>query len=336
MRVLGIESSCDETAAAVVEDGRRLWASEIASSAALQSAYGGVVPEVAAREHVAVVTAVVERALKTAGLDPTGIDAVAVTQGPGLLGALLIGVTAAKSLALALSLPVVGVHHLEAHLYANALEGPLEFPALALIVSGGHTMLLQWNGHGDLVALGETRDDAAGEAFDKGARILGLGYPGGPQIERAADGANASDDLRLPVARVGGYDFSFSGVKTAMRELYQRHPDRRDTVARALEQAVVTALVQTTLRAANDFGLRRIYLAGGVSANRRLRRELGQSAADQGIAVRVPRPAFCTDNGAMVAAAGYFRLLDGARLDAFEGPRVDWRLGVKPDERGED
>lgn len=328
MRILGIETSCDETAVAVVDDGSRVVAEAVWSSAEVQARYGGVVPEVAAREHVASVIPALETALGATG-PPTGIDGVAVTRGPGLLGALLVGVTAAKALALAWDIPVVGVHHLEAHLYANALTEPLRFPALGLVVSGGHTALYRWNGHGLLQKIGETVDDAAGEALDKGARLLGLGYPGGPAIERA--GAEISEPrFRLPVPRRAPerpYDFSFSGLKTALSRLAREHPEAHNELARALEEAVVAQLVARTREALQATGLRRLYLAGGVSANRRLRERLGAIAADLGVEVVAPAVRYSTDNGAMVAAAGYHRLAAGERLSLGEGPRPVYPLG---------
>lgn len=314
--ILGIESSCDDTGVAVVEAGRTVRANVVASSARLQAIYGGVVPEVAAREHVATILPAIDRALREAQVELGALSAVAVTQGPGLFGALLVGMTAAKALAVAGGLPLVGVHHLEAHLYANALVGPLRFPALALVVSGGHTRLYLWRNHGDLEVLGETQDDAAGEAFDKGARLLGLPYPGGPEVERLA-ARGTPGRFRLPVARLGEdhpYDFSFSGVKTAARALIARHPEAAADIAWALQQAIVEALVDTTVRAARRLDLHQVYLAGGVSANRGLRAALEAAGRDYGFRVSYPPPALCTDNGAMVAALGYYRWRAGERL----------------------
>ncbi|MCL5116019.1 MAG: tRNA (adenosine(37)-N6)-threonylcarbamoyltransferase complex transferase subunit TsaD [Firmicutes bacterium] len=328
MRILGIESSCDDTAAAVVEDGRRLVASERLSSALLQRRFGGVVPEVAAREHTMAILPVVEAALESAGMDLQELDAIAVTRGPGLLGALLVGVTFAKALGSSLGIPVVGVHHLEAHLYANALEGPVQFPALALIVSGGHTSLLYWRAHGELEVIGSTRDDAAGEALDKGARLLGLPYPGGPEVERLAAEAPDAPIFRLPVARVAGseLDFSFSGLKTATEELARRHPGERAAIAKALQTAVVEALVQNLARAYARYPVKHIYCAGGVTANRVLAHAVQAFAASVGAEAHIPQPSLCTDNAAMVAAAGYFRHLSGSRLQSTAGPMTPWSL----------
>lgn len=327
-RVLGIESSCDETATAVVEDGRSLVASSVASSRRLHARFGGVVPEIAAREHTMAILPVVEEVLDAAGMRPADVDAVAVTEGPGLLGALLVGVTFAKALAQAIGKPVVGVHHLEAHLYANALVAPLRLPAVALLVSGGHTALYWWRDHGDLAKLGETRDDAAGEAFDKGARLLGLSYPGGPLLEQLA-ATTAGGELRLPVAALGGetLDFSFSGVKTATRELVRQYPERRAEIAHALQEAVVEALVRTTERALARLRVSQLYLAGGVTANRRLRERFVELGAKYDIPVGIPPIEYCTDNAAMVAAAGYWRLGAGHVLSPFASARTPYPLG---------
>lgn len=336
MRILGIESSCDDTAAAVVDDGRVLISSERLSSAMVQRRFGGVVPEVAAREHTMSVLPVVEQALAAAGTDSSEVDAVAVTRGPGLLGALLIGVTFAKAIAQAWGVPVVGVHHLEAHLYANALTEPIQFPALGLIVSGGHTSLILWEGHGQLRILGATRDDAAGEALDKGARLLGLPYPGGPEVERLALTAPPEPRLRLPVARLGSetLDFSFSGLKTATEELTRRAPEDKASIARALEEAVVEALVKNLARAHERFPIGHVYLAGGVTANQRLQRAAREWGERAGAAVHHPPVSLCTDNAAMVAAAGYYRYQRGWTMGQDEGPRTPWSLNEVGQEVG--
>jgi N6-L-threonylcarbamoyladenine synthase len=328
MQVLGIESSCDDTAAAVVEDGSRLLAAERLSSALLQRRYGGVVPEVAAREHAVAILPAVVVALESAGIKAGDLDAVAVTRGPGLLGALLVGVTFAKALAAALELPVVGIHHLEGHLYANALVAPIRFPALALIVSGGHTTLILWENHGAFQVLGQTRDDAAGEALDKGARILGLNYPGGPEIEQLAREASDKPAFTLPVARVDGapLDFSFSGLKTAFDELARRHPDERPALALALEKAVVDALMRGLDLAFKAHAVNHVYLAGGVTANQRLAKAVRTWGEAHQVEIHIPPVEYCTDNAAMVAAAGYFRLAAGEVLGLADGPRTPWPL----------
>jgi len=325
---LGIESSCDETGVGIVAGGSRLLGQALASSAALQQAYGGIVPEVAAREHVTALPALVDLALQQAGVDPQDLTAVAVTMGPGLVGSLLVGMTAAKSLALAWSRPLLGIHHLEAHLYANALVEPIQFPNLALLVSGGHTGLWLWRGHGDWLLVAETRDDAAGEALDKGARLLGLPYPGGPAVEQLAQ--HATDlSLELPVAEPadGGLDFSFSGLKTALAQGLGRGGATPADWARALQDAVVAQIVSRVKRAWTRWPVHHVYLAGGVAANGALRTRLAAWAREAGVTLHVPPPAYCTDNGAMVAAAAAFRY----QLDSPEpwslAPRVPYPLG---------
>ncbi|MCL5971322.1 MAG: tRNA (adenosine(37)-N6)-threonylcarbamoyltransferase complex transferase subunit TsaD [Firmicutes bacterium] len=328
MRVLGIESSCDETAAALVEDGTRLLATSLASSAAIHARYGGVVPEVAAREHTMAILPVVEQVLQDAGLNRHDVDAVAVTEGPGLLGALLVGVTFAKGFALGCQVPVVGVHHLEAHLYANALVAPIQFPALGLLVSGGHTSLVLWKTHGELTVLGETRDDAAGEAFDKGARALGLSYPGGPEVERLAATVETTS-LHLPIANLGSssLDFSFSGVKTATTDLIRSQPHRQAEIAYALQAAVVEALIRNVSRALSRYSVDDVYLAGGVTANEFLRHRMQQLGREQNIRVHIPPARYCTDNAAMVASLGYYRWTRGIRMSYLDTPRVNYPLG---------
>ncbi len=330
MLILGIESSCDDTGVGVVEDGRWMRGNACLSSAEIHARFGGVVPELASREHVMAILPAIEAALSQAGACLADCDAIAVTQGPGLLGALLVGVTAAKALALALHRPLIGVHHLEAHLYANALEAPIQYPALALLASGGHTAMYRWEGDGRLVLLGDTQDDAAGEALDKGARILGLGYPGGPAIERLALTVDETP-FKLPVARLRRpqrpYDVSFSGLKTALAALYRQHPDQSAALARALEEAVVAALTEKAVQALVEERLHRIYLAGGVSANRRLRTRLTERAAELGRRVYAPEPVLATDNGAMVATAGYYHWRLGHRMAMHEGPKTPYALG---------
>lgn len=316
--ILGIETSCDETSAALVADGRHILANIISSQVNLHALYGGVVPELASRRHVELIVPAVETALTEAGLTFRDLSAVAVTAGPGLVGALLVGLSYAKAVALALGLPLVGVHHTAAHIYANLLAHPqLKPPFLSLVVSGGHTSLIYVQGHGQYELLGHTVDDAAGEAFDKIARALGLGYPGGPAIERLARLGNP-EALTLPQAVVKDHplDFSFSGLKTAvlnyLNQLRQQNkePNRAD-VAASLQRAVVTVLVDRALKAAEITGQKQIVLAGGVAANSELRRSLKDAAFKQGIEVLVPPPILCTDNGAMVACAGYWYLAEG-------------------------
>jgi N6-L-threonylcarbamoyladenine synthase len=328
--ILGIETSCDETAAAVVEDGRRLRSNVVASQFHLHAQYGGVVPEVAARHHLEVILPVVDAALAEAGVMWRELRAVAVTAGPGLAGALMVGVNTAKALAWAHGLPLLAVNHLEAHLYANWIEvdgrayvePPL--PALGLIVSGGHTDLVLMRDHGVYRRLGRTRDDAAGEAFDKVGRLLGLGFPGGPAIERAARSAgSARPQLRLPRAWLSGSDdFSFSGLKTAVLHVVQGQSGAAppvSEVAAAFQQSVVEVLSKKTAQAAAREGARCVLLSGGVAANGPLREAI---AARSPVPVFVPPPALCTDNGAMISACAHYRfeaLLAGADLDPQPG-----------------
>lgn len=334
MKILGIETSCDETAAAVVQEGRLILSNLVASQVRLHAPYGGVVPELASRQHLLTLVPLVRSALEEAGLGWGDLDAIAVTKGPGLAGSLLVGVNLAKAIALARGLPLLGVNHLEGHIYANWLledgkrwqggrwEGPAkelrlpEFPLLVLIASGGHTELILMRGHGDYQLLGRTRDDAAGEAFDKVARILGLGYPGGPAIQRAAQEGNPA---AYPVPRAwlrDSPDFSFSGMKTAMVRLVEEcrraagggPPLPVADLAASFQRAMVDVLVGKTLEAAQRLGARQILLSGGVAANALLQHTFQKQS---NIAVICPSPSLCTDNAAMIAACAYFRLRAG-------------------------
>jgi N6-L-threonylcarbamoyladenine synthase len=327
MRILGIETSCDETAAAVVEDGRRVRSSVVSSQVELHAPYGGVVPELASRAHVELVNAVVDEALIEAGVLGVGeLDAVAACHGPGLAGALLVGVSAAKALALATGLPYVQVNHLEAHLYAGWLEEPdLEPPLAVLIVSGGHTLLVVMEDHGRYRMMGQTVDDAAGEAFDKVARFLGLGYPGGPAIDRlAAEGDAGAVAFPRPM-RDEGYDFSFSGLKTAVVNHVRKHPGvATHDVAASFQEAVVDVLTAKLVAAADEAGAPTLVLGGGVAANSRLRARVAEAAETSGRRVFLPPLELCTDNGAMIAGAAWWRLrADGPTpLDAGIAPSL--------------
>jgi N6-L-threonylcarbamoyladenine synthase len=344
MLVLGIESSCDETGAALVADGRCIRSNVVASQADVHARFGGVVPEVASRQQLTAIIPVLEAALADAGADWGDVDAVAATYGPGLAGSLLVGLTAAKTLAWARGLPFIGINHLEAHIYANwlrpgalegrghaaalALPGDPAFPLLALVVSGAHTELVHIPRHGRYELLGQTRDDAAGEAFDKVGRLLGLGYPGGPAIQRTAAtrAANQPNAMRLPRAWLRGtFDFSFSGLKTATLQLVERlaitsaaadghlPPATVADVADAFQDAVADVLVTKTVRAAEALGVAQVLLAGGVAANAALRARLESKLAAMGIALSAPAVALCTDNAAMIAGAGYFHVALGER-----------------------
>ena len=339
MRVMGIETSCDETAVAVVEDGRRILSNVIASQVEMHARYGGVVPEVASRQHMLEMVPVVKATLTQGGLSWEDIDVIAVTKGPGLAGSLLVGVNTAKALAFARGLPLVGVNHLEGHIYANWLEGrdPEEesgFPLLSLITSGGHTDLILMEDHGRYSLLGRTRDDAAGEAFDKAARILGLGYPGGPQVQRASQGASGQETLPRAWLR-GTDDFSFSGIKTSLlhrareRGVYPPQegvvPDQ-DMVremAAAFQTSLAEVMAVKTVNAARRHSVRGILLGGGVAANSRLREMLQEKAP---VPLYLPSPALCTDNGAMIAACGWFQQArggaDGWDMDVYPGLRL--------------
>ncbi|HEY5077846.1 MAG TPA: tRNA (adenosine(37)-N6)-threonylcarbamoyltransferase complex transferase subunit TsaD [Acidimicrobiia bacterium] len=310
VRVLGIETSCDETAAAVVDDGRQVRSSVVASQAELHARYGGVVPEVASRAHVELICDVIEQALVEAGSSLDELDAVAAVRGPGLAGALLVGVSAAKAISLASRVPYVGVHHHEAHLYAAMIEDPqLEPPLVTLVVSGGHTLLIAMEDHGRYRVLGETVDDAAGEAFDKVARYLGLGYPGGPEIDRLAREGDP-EAIRFPRPMRGeGHDFSFSGLKTAVVQYVRKHPDTDVAdVAASFQAAIVDVLVEKLLGAARETGIGTVVAGGGVAANSALRERLLDLAVAGEVQVVLPSIALCTDNAAMVASVAAYRL----------------------------
>jgi len=328
--VLGIETSCDETAAALVLGGFDVASSVVSTQIDLHAEFGGVVPEIASRAHLESLNPIVARAIVEAGVSEQRIDAVACTIGPGLIGALLVGVSAAKAFALAWDVPFIGVHHHEAHLYAAFLEDPLlEFPLVVLLVSGGHTMLVEMQDHGQYRLLGQTIDDAAGEAFDKVARFLGLGYPGGPAIDREAESGDPTA-IAFPRAMLhDNLDFSFSGLKTSVMNHVRKHPDVSSAdVAASFQVAVVDVLVAKARRAARAVGAKGLVIGGGVAANSLLRERFLDACEADGIRAFLPSRAMCTDNAAMIAAAGWYRLRsDGpTSLDcgAYPNLRLPW------------
>lgn len=310
--ILAIETSCDETSVALVEDGRRVLSNIVSSQMDIHERFGGVVPEVASRKHVETITVIIRQALERANRTFADVSAIAVTQGPGLVGSLLVGVVAAKSLACALELPLIGVHHIAGHIYANELVHELEYPLMALVVSGGHTELVLVERPGVFRIIGRTRDDAVGEAYDKVARAMGLPYPGGPHVDRAA--LEADGEIVLPRAWLDpdSYDFSFSGLKSAVLNVLNQAEMRGDTVnlghlARGFQSSVIDVLVTKSLRAARAYGARQLVLAGGVAANRGLRAALEARCAEEGVPLLTPPLELCTDNAAMIAAAAFLK-----------------------------
>jgi N6-L-threonylcarbamoyladenine synthase len=347
---LGVETSCDETAAAILEDGRRIRSSVVASQDILHAPYGGVVPELASRRHVEAIWPVVQESLARAEVCLSDLDGIAATTGPGLIGSLLVGLCFGKALAFARHIPLVGVNHLEGHLYAALLDHEeLFFPFIGLVASGGHTHLYQATAPGDYRLLGRTRDDAAGEAFDKVAKFLSLGYPGGPRIEEwARKGDQDAVRFPRPLPPRGSYDFSFSGLKTAVVNYVKQAGGRRQEagatglhpgpypldpglvadICAGFQEAVVDVLVRVSLAAAKASASRRLVMAGGVACNGRLRSKLRERAAEEGIQVYYPNPSLCTDNAAMIAAAGYPRLLRGERAVLSLNADADLALGL--------
>lgn len=321
VRILAVETSCDETAAAVIENGRTILSSCIYSQIDLHALYGGVVPEIASRAHIDKVDVLVDRALCEARLSFSDIDAFAVTYGPGLVGALLVGVSAMKGLSYALQKPLVPVHHIEGHICANYLTSPeLEPPFTCLVVSGGHSHILNVEDYGRYSLVGCTQDDAAGEAFDKAARVLDLPYPGGPRLDKLANEGDPNV-LMLPHPRTGGaYDFSFSGLKTAFINAIHKLNQKGETFSKAdmaasFRETVVSILVEKTMLAAQDFGVKTLAMAGGVSANSLLRARMTQECKRHGIALYMPALALCGDNAAMIGSAAYYRLMNGEIAD---------------------
>jgi len=336
MNILAIESSCDETAAAVVQDGRKVLSNIISSQIEIHKLYGGVVPEIASRKHIEKVIQVVDEALKEASLTMDEIDAVAVTYGPGLVGALLVGVSAAKSIAFAYNKPLIGVHHIEGHISANYIENEeLEPPFLCLVVSGGHTNLVIVKDYGEYEVLGKTRDDAAGEAFDKVARAIGLGYPGGPKIQKISEEGN-KDAIAFPRAKVADnpFDFSFSGLKSSVLnyinscEMKGEEINKAD-IAASFQEAVVDVLVSHTIEGAKQLGFKKIAMAGGVASNTVLREEMKEACERRGFKFYHPSPILCTDNAAMIGAAAYYDYKKGLISDLTLNAVPSLKLGQR-------
>ncbi len=336
IRLLAVESSCDETAAAVVVNGRDVRSNIIASQIDLHKLYGGVVPEIASRKHVENINQVIEEALRQAKMDVSDMDGICVTYGPGLVGALLVGVGAAKAISFAAQKPLIGVHHIEGHISANFIcHKELEPPFLCLVVSGGHSHLVMVNDYGEYDIIGRTRDDAAGEAFDKVARCIGLGYPGGPKIDALALEGD-KDAIPFPRASVEGlpYDFSFSGVKSAVLNYINSCKMKgeeysREDIAASFQEAVVDVLVEHTMLAAENYDVSKIAMAGGVACNKGLRVKMKNACGEKGYHLYYPEPIFCTDNAAMIGAAGYYEYLKGRRdgldLNAVPGLKLGER-----------
>lgn len=327
--VLGIETSCDETAAAVIRNGREVLSNVISSQIELHKLYGGVVPEIASRKHIEKINQVIEEALEEAEVTLDDIDAVAVTYGPGLVGALLVGVAEAKAICYAKKKPLVGVHHIEGHVSANYIEHPdLIPPFLCLIVSGGHTHLVLVKDYGEYEIIGRTRDDAVGEAFDKVARSIGLGYPGGPKIDQLAREGNA-DAIRFPKAKIENapFDFSFSGVKSAVLNhingcKMKGEPIVEADIAASFQKAVIDVLVERTIKAAKKCNMKTVAIAGGVASNSALRQAMKKACEREGFSLSYPSPIYCTDNGAMIGVAGYYEYI--------RGTRHGWELNAVP------
>ena len=320
IKILAIESSCDETAAAVVVNGRDMRSNVISSQIALHTLYGGVVPEIASRKHIEKINQVIAQALSDADMTLQDMDAIGVTYGPGLVGALLVGVAEAKAISYAANIPLVGVHHIEGHISANYIENKeLEPPFICLVVSGGHSHLVVVKDYGEYEIIGRTRDDAAGEAFDKVARAIGLGYPGGPKIDRVAREGNP-EAIHFPRAKVGDaeYDFSFSGLKSAVLNYLNSCEMKGETicvpdVAASFQKAVVDVLVEHSMDAVSRYGYKKFAIAGGVASNSGLRAAFEQACKEKNIAFYHPSPVYCTDNAAMIGAAGYYEFIKGVR-----------------------
>jgi N6-L-threonylcarbamoyladenine synthase len=314
--ILGIESSCDETAAAVIKDGKTVLSNIVASQIDIHKEYGGVVPELASRKHVETIIPVIEEALARAGVELTDIDGIAVTNGPGLIGSLMVGISTAKGISYALGVPFIGVDHLEAHISSVHLEYEVSFPFIGLIVSGGHTSLYLVNSHTDFKLLGKTRDDAAGEAFDKAAKLLGLSYPGGVEIDRISrDGNPNAISFPRPFIKSSSFDFSFSGIKTALVYYLKKNPDLNEehlkNVCASYQEAIIETLTEKTLNAALLSGIKSVVIAGGVACNSRLRELARKRFGDEGVSLFIPSPEYCTDNASMIGSLGFYKLNEG-------------------------
>lgn len=319
--IMAIESSCDETSVAIVKNGKDILSNVISSQIDLHKKFGGVVPEIASRKHIENIDPVITEALEEAGMSIKDVDAIAVTYGPGLVGALLVGLAEAKAIAFAAKKPLIGIHHIEGHISANYIEGDFKPPFICMVVSGGHTHLVHVRDYGKYEILGKTRDDAAGEAFDKVARAIGLGYPGGPKIDNIAKQGN-ENAIEFPRAYLenGSYDFSFSGVKSAvlnyinqckMKEQEINVPD----IAASFQNSVVEVIVKKTIKAAKELKLNKVALAGGVAANTKLRKEMENACLKEKITLHYPSPVYCTDNAAMIGVAAYYEYINGVRHD---------------------
>jgi len=314
--ILAVETSCDETSAAVVKNGTEVLSNLIASQIETHKAFGGVVPEVASRKHVENITLMLEEAIHQAGIEPGELSAIAVTEGPGLVGALLVGIMAAKSLAFALDKPLIGTHHIAGHIYANRLVQPIEYPCIALVVSGGHTEIVVMEQEGSFKRIGQTRDDAVGEAYDKVARALGFPYPGGPHVDKLALEAEQVEELPRAWLEPDSYDFSFSGLKSAVLNAVNKHKMKGEegyqaAIARGFQESVIEVLVEKAIRAVRSTGAKQLLLCGGVAANRGLRASLSERCESENISLVIPPFKYCTDNAAMIGAAAYLKWKEG-------------------------
>lgn len=323
MLVLGVESSCDETAVAIVRDGKEVLSNVVLSQIDIHTKFGGVVPEIASREHVYNVSMVFEEAFKKANLSPEDIDLIAVTKGPGLIGSLLVGLNAAKTLALIYNKPLIGINHLAGHIYANSIEHDMKFPSIALLVSGGNTELIYMKDHFDFEIIGETLDDAVGEAYDKVARVVGIGYPGGPIVDKLAH--LGKDTYNLPRVTLGNdnYNFSFSGLKSAVINLNHNAQQRNEEInvndlCCSFQEAVTDVLVSKSLKACREYDVKQLIVAGGVSANKGLKEKLNKENSDSNLEICIPSIKYCTDNAVMIACAGYYRYLKNDTLDSLD------------------